>query len=128
MTNTSYWTKFVNNFADQAIGGPTRAQLLKSYNDKFGTNFYVDSDGKTIRKEDGSYGQLRDDGGFYDISKPYYLSEKATSDFRMVYIMYTYGKFSYESCGNGGNQVRPLVRLKSDVKMTWNGTAWDLSI
>lgn len=36
--------------------------------------------------------------------------------------------WSQAYCGYSNSGVRPLVRLKSDVKMTWNGTAWDLSI
>lgn len=113
MINTQRWSSFLNSYSDQVTGGPTKAQLENSAKELLGIN----------NLEFGSRltNPLYTTGNFWYVASP----ESSNSI------------FDVEGDGLFGNTmlgvdwycgVRPLVKLKESVKMTWNGSAWDLSI
>ena len=121
MLDTNNWSNFMDTvYVDQATGGPTLAQLAISSNGKLGTNYNAN----LIQN------QILDDA-LYKGSILCWLAN-SVSDYsnRAWYLRHTNGCVQgdawvqyTENCG-----IRPLVRLKSNVKMTWNGTTWDLSV
>ncbi len=122
MTNTSNWINFVNTkYAEQALGGATLEQLAVSANGKLKTSYTVDS----------IQGEMLNDV-LYKASDSYWIATSYSDDMKKVWRMHALGflQSNDASVGNSDNycRIRPLVRLKSNVKMTWSGSAWDLSI
>ncbi len=123
MTTTGNWSKFVNTtYADSATGGPTLEQLAVSANGKLGTSYTAD----TIQSN-----FLND--SLYKVGSSYWLATSDLSNTGSAWIInhngyVGSGGVSYVDVnGVNGTLLRPLVRLKSNVKMTWNGSSWDLS-
>ena len=120
MKDTNYWTQFVNmTYADQATGGPTLARLAESFSGKTGRNYTAEMiQGMDVNNE------------LYSVSQKWWLATPYSKDVRSVwYVERGYGSVVTSSVGaNNYCGIRPLVRLKSNVVMTWNGSEWDLSI
>lgn len=118
MINADNWSNFVNSsYADQATGGPTLEQLVTSANGKLGTSY----DATSIQS------QILNDV-LYKATGRCWLASIYPDYGNGVCLMSVAGKVIYGGVnGESDGGIRPLVRLKSDVKMNWNGTAWDLS-
>ncbi len=146
LRTTAYWSEYASSiYAQSATGGPTLPQWAQSWNAKGYETLYT----ATRNMEDGLTGYYigtsaeptttwldisatsgcndtlyfpdNSDNFFYWLVSPSaYITEKVMNS---GYHRYLYNT-SYNYTGLG---VRPLVSLKSDVKMTWNGSCWDLS-
>lgn len=119
MTNSSYWSNFVNtSYANQATGGPTLEQLTISANGKLGTSYDSTSiHGKFLNSllyGTGNFWMASFYGDTDIVGVVWYQIGGGQVDGTLV--------SKNNSCG-----VRPLVQLKSTVKAKWNGTAWDLN-
>ncbi len=123
MIDSSNWGKFVDTtYAVQAVGGPTLAQLVVSVNEKMGTSYTEDTIVQSVYLSDK----------LYKINKSWWLASVQTEGVMYMWLVHSaghipLGNVDYAVTHDGGCGIRPLVRLKSDVKMNWNGTAWDLS-
>ena len=122
MINTSNWSDFVNTiYAEQALGGATLAQLAVSANGKLGTSYTADSiQGETLNDV------------LYKASDSYWMATSYLNDTKKVWRMHALGflQSNDATIENTSNycRIRPLVYLKSNVKMTWDGSQWNLSI
>ncbi len=121
MTNTNYWRSFMNTtYADQAMGGPTMAQLASSVNGKLGGS-YTESSINLVTLSDTLYKR----------SVRWWLATPSPVQgfTSAVCSVGSNGKvIEYDAYFNDEAGIRPLVRLKSNVKVKWNGSKWDLSI
>ena len=125
LQTTSNWDNFKGIYASLVTGGPTLAQFVESYNEKYETNYDSDlgqSNWYLNNTSDSLYMTTTNE------VDAYWLASKYTGNTEFVrYVNKSGGVHSnYYSYTNIG--VRPLVKLLENVKMTWNGTSWDLSI
>ncbi len=115
--NKIYWTNFVNEYAEQANGGPTLAQLAYSANGKLGTSY----DENTIQRQ-----TLNND--FYQKNNNCWLPDPDSSATNTLNVWGNGGFIGWHRVHDSlASGIRPIVQLKSNAKMSWNGTAWDLS-
>ena len=125
LTNSSNWSQYAKGINGAvASGGPTLPQFVQSYNAKYGT----------------SYSNDLGENGFYLANKvePYivksttnalacWLLSISTTKVECVWRVEAYGLVDGGNYGHDRG-VRPLVKLPQNIKMTWNGNAWDLSV
>ena len=125
LQTTSNWDNFKGIYASLVTGGPTLAQFVESYNEKYETNYDSDLGQSNWYLNDTSDSLYMATTNEVDA---YWLASKYTGNTEFVrYVNKSGGVHSnYYSYTNIG--VRPLVKLLENVKMTWNGTSWDLSI
>ena len=97
---------------------------VESYNAKYGTSFSSglngDSDQFTITNNVAPYMVSDKDADFR-------LASENSVNVRGIWVVQKSGLVTGNSDYATMIGIRPLVRLKSNIKMNWNGTAWDLS-
>ncbi len=106
-------------------GGPSKEQFVASYNAKYGTSH---SDGLGS----GTSFKVTNKVFPYIITSTtsasaYWLASAYFSSSISMWRSDCDGSVSYGNYYATNYGVRPLVRLKSSVKASWNGAAWDLS-
>ncbi len=143
MLDTKAWKKFKGEKADYAIGGPTLEIFIKSWNAKYkdakieyqvadvgsdykalngythkkaGTTDYTTYIIDAFRKSDSSYDDLY---VIRDTSKAYSMWLASTSGHGATYLGYVdcIGYLGDQDYYYGGSGFRPLVCLKSSVKL-----------
>ena len=118
------WESYKTNYVDIATGAPTKVQFVESYNAKYGTSFSSglngDSDQFTITNNVAPYMVSDKDADFR-------LASENSVNVRGIWVVQKSGLVTGNSDYATMIGIRPLVRLKSNIKMNWNGTAWDLS-
>ena len=118
-----------------AKGYQTLYTAIKDMEDGL-TGYYVGTSAnpKTDSQDVSSNAGYNDTLYFPDKTNAYWInSPSAYSDYGSNFVMTMYsnsdghggvGRDIYNNLSIG---VRPVVCLKSNVKMTWNGNSWDLS-
>ena len=118
LRDNRFWLGFVDSlYADYAIGAPNLKELAMSVNGKLGTNYTE----VTIQN------QFLDDP-MYKIMKRWWIAEKYATDTQKAWYIIGDGHLYQTSVSEESEiGVRPVVCLSTDIKMNWNGTAWDLA-
>ncbi len=112
MINPQRWTKFLNSYSEQVTGGPTKAQLENSAKGLLGINNLEYA--------------VRLNNPLYATENFWYVAGPVSST--VIQDVEKDGWFGTTELGADWYcSVRPLVKLKENVNMTWNGTAWNLS-
>ena len=127
--------------AEYAIGGPTVEMFMASYNQSHGTAWTAEAKSKTAdnTSADGYYvgtsssslssnmsGVDQSANKVYrpeadsDNAYGYWLASPSANSVNDVMGVYTAGYVAYSSC-DGGNGFRPLVCLKSNVRLVMTG-------
>ncbi len=113
----------------QLTGGPSLEQFLRGYNQLKGTEYSI---------EKGNLSELHT-WGSATVYNPhpaiklhdcwgYWLATAVNEDGVSVWLGDCAGcAVTKLNIHNGGIGIRPLVKLPTNAKMNWNGTAWDLS-
>lgn len=147
MLDADIWNNFAGDDAECAIGGPSVELLFKSYNEKYSDTNYPDGKYQARASNERGY-QISTDGGSLwenyisssskrlktsdstyvigDSSKAYGMWLASPSAFYMNganYVMSVnhYGTVNYNRYNSTENGFRPLVCLKSDVKLKKTG-------
>ncbi len=124
----SNWNVYVNGISGAtATGGPTLSQFVKSYNQKMGTSYSDDTEQSSAfisNITDVLYNSHVGDSwnGVYG----YWLASVSANDYAWHMVAID-SKLYADGWNDVDIGIRPLVKLPADVKMSWNGTAWDLS-
>ena len=151
MMDTNIWNPLFldSNYADYAIGGPTIEMLFKSYNQKYGTNYtagslelnetlgtatidekgyYISSDGVSnwSKKIDEQSALSVDDTTYVlnnnDKATAYWIASPCFEGGSLLYSLFSGGNIDCFNCSTGNyGAFRPIVRLKSDVKIVTDG-------
>ena len=134
LDNSKWMPSFGSGKVEYAIGAPTLELLVKSYNQKYGTNFITrvtDTVGYTISSDGGSsYGEgfsIPNGNGLYylsDTSKAtwdWVASPSNRSDATSLYYIQQSG-YSHVA-GNGYPTIglRPVICLKSNIQLEKTG-------
>ena len=127
LTTTSNWINYASGFTGiSATGGPTLAQFVQSYNAKYGTNYSSDVSQESWILENKSAPMYII--GSTKTAHGYWLASENLNDETYMGSISVGGlinkNYGYTDQNRG---VRPLVKLPENAKMSWNGTAWDLS-
>ena len=139
MLDTKAWSGFaIEGKADYAIGGPTVELLFKSYNQKYTTNYVAKATSSTGYKV-GRGSASGDGANLSNTSDPLYVITSTSnasgywlaspSAYRINDVFYVDDRDGY--MGNSlysSNHFgfRPLVCLKSDVKLEANGSGYTI--
>lgn len=128
LTTESNWNVYVNGISGAtATGGPTLSQFVKSYNQKMGTSYSDDTEQSSAfisNITDVLYNSHVGDAwnGVYG----YWLASVSASDYAWHMVAID-SKLYADGWNDVDVGIRPLVKLPAGAKMSWNGTAWDLS-
>ena len=126
LNDVNYWKKFAEGQnGSVAYGAPTKEMFINSYNAKFGTSHStaLDSSGTvTLANKILPWVQTSNS----ESSITWLASASLALDVSVWYVNTTGSVYDW-GCDHDGVGVRPLVKLPANVKMDWNGTAWDLS-
>ena len=135
MLDTKAWSGFMlSDKADYVIGGPTVELLFKSYNQKYGTNYvaeainnigYMIGQGGTTNIS-GFYLSNTKDPLYVITSKnnaySYWISTPSSDNYKdCVFDLTCLGYVNYNRSNFDGFGFRPIVCLKSDIKLQDNG-------
>ena len=140
MLDTKAWSGFATEKADYAIGGPTVELLFKSYNQKYGTNYIAEAISNTgyhISKDGGSSWNDEDEYMFSISDRTYVISETSNAnamwiaspcekDNETLMRIEYYGAIYTAYYNKTYLGFRPLVCLKSDVKLEENGSGYTI--
>ncbi len=128
LTTESNWNVYVNGISGAtATGAPTLSQFVKSYNQKMGTSYSDDTEQSSAfisNITDVLYNSHVGDAwnGVYG----YWLASVSANDYAWHMVAID-SKLYADGWNDVDIGIRPLVKLPADAKMSWNGTAWDLS-
>lgn len=104
-------------------GGPNGTELISSANSKLGTSYDVGTLENAYLKN-----------SLYDIGTGWWTAFSNAVDPNAIDMVYSGGHVLTDSVRwtnaywGGIRGVRPLVRLKNSIRMTWDGSKWNLSI
>ncbi len=137
MLDTNVWSVFKGDKAEYAIGGPTIELLVKSYNQKYGTNNHQVSannglgyqwsvDGGTSWTNDGCIDILGGNDGLYnsistDLADGYWIASPAGNNSN--YLVWSARQVHYISYHIPCVGFRPVVCLNSNVQLEKNSDA-----
>ena len=129
LTNATNWSAYAAGINGAiAMGGATKPQFTESYNAKYGTNHSSGLDtiscGYTIENNVEPYKAVGKEN-----CASYWLASMPSDRQSDVWCVYNTGLITAVNYHTYGiyRGIRPLVKLPSNIKTTWNGTAWDLS-
>lgn len=137
LSDKDIWSKYyANEKSDWAIGTPTLEMLINSYNEKYNLNitYEYDSNGdgyvincngiseKKFNQEDNTY-VIKDTGEAW----AYWISTKAKDKMNAsLYAIYNDGTYAAEPYWKDVAGIRPIVCLKSDVKVEKYAGMWKI--
>ncbi len=121
------WNAFKGIYASSVTGGPTLAQFVQSYNEKYGTSYSND-----LGQINWSLSNTSDSLYISHMNKwnsvdAYWLASPDSRYATDVWFVTCSGMVARNTYSVTDKGIRPLVCLTTDVKMTWNGSSWDLS-
>ena len=149
MLDTKVWEEFKDSAnkdsskAEYVIGGPTVEMLFRSYNQKHPKKKYeakaTSATGYQIRVNEGTWKNYADSSADYlDKNDTLYvlpsskgadavwLASPSASRTSGVMSVYCDGNVLYDSYGNTGLGFRPLVCLKSGIKLQESGNGFEI--
>lgn len=150
LLNTENWKKFVNEYADYAIGGPTLQMWIASWNAKYNDNIQIRTavDGYEVKlneeSEWTSIVDMKDKQGYTDelyfpiftdlsgtsrcnywLASPGHL--EGTSNTCVYQITDDEAQSIYGTYYGMGGGFRPIISLKADQKLIKENGIWNIS-
>ena len=135
LLDTDAWSIYAGEKAEYAIGGPTIELIINSYNEKYGTNYNAAADNKygyAISENGGLSYELSIRRLLYGAGLPYYVSSLNNATGMWIsspayegngndlFVMYFDGSIYCGAIDERNYGLRPVVCLKSDVKLEKN--------
>lgn len=127
LQTTINWSNLKGTYADSVTGGPTLTQFWASYNGKYGTSYSEERQelSDEIGYNDSLYFSHKEQ---WNSCYCFWLSTPYSGNDRSIITVDGRGGIYPDGYNDVEAAIRPFVCLLASTKMTWNGTAWDLSV